>query len=266
MQVVKGYPDGLFNWVDLATTDLNGAKAFYSELFGWETAEIPIDGGGVYLMFQIDGHDVAGAGSLDAEMQAQGVPPHWSSYVKHADVDGATQKAADAGGQVLFPPMDVMDAGRMTMVQDPSGAVFGIWEPHNHIGAQLVNRPGALVWNELQTRDLDAAKDFYRDVFGWEYNVDEQGYVVCIQDGRVQAGMMAIGEDWDENVPPNWTVYFMADDIEETARRAGELGGAVIVPPTSAGELGTFAVIRDPQGGVFTAMAFNGEPDPPPGH
>lgn len=266
MQVVKGYPDGLFCWVDLATSDLEGAREFYSGLFGWEAEEIPTGEDSVYLMFRMAGNNVAGAGSLDAQMEAQGVPSHWSSYVKHDDVDGIAQKAVKAGGQVLFPPMHVMEEGRMTMIQDPSGAVFGVWEPRNHTGAQLVNRPGALTWNELQTRDLDAAKAFYHDVFGWEYKVDAQGYVACSQDDRVQAGMMAMDENWDENAPPNWAVYFLVDDIEETARKVEELGGDIVVPPTAAGEMGEFSVIRDPQGGVFTAMEYRGAADPPPGY
>ena len=266
MQVVKSYPDGLFNWVDLATTNLSAAKEFYGGLFGWEAEEIPIDEENVYVMFRIQGNNVAGAGSLDEAMQAQGVPPHWSSYVKHDSVDAVAQKASDSGGQVLLPPMDVMEEGRMTMIQDPAGAVFGVWQPRKHIGAELVNRPGALVWNELQTRDVEAAKRFYHDVFNWDYQVDDQGYVACYQEGRVHAGMLAMDDSWDESIPPNWAVYFMVDDIEETVDRVEELGGRVMVPPTPAGELGAFAVIADPQGSVFTAMEFQGEVSPPPGY
>jgi len=266
MQVVKAYPDGLFSWVDLATSDLDGAKAFYGSLFGWEAEDVPVGDGSVYVMFRIEGHNVAGAGELDAERKAQGVPPHWASYINHSDVDTIAGRAAGAGGQVLFPPMDVLEDGRMTMIQDPAGAIFGVWQPRNHIGAQLVNRPGALVWNELQTRDLEAAKAFYTDVFGWEPRVDAQGYVACYQEGRAHAGMMAMDDEWDENIPPNWAVYFMVDDIEETADRVKQLGGTIIVPPTTAGELGKFAVIQDPQGGVFTAMEFQGPVAPPPGY
>lgn len=266
MQVVKGYPDGLFCWVDLATTDLEGAKEFYTGLFGWEAEEIPAGEENVYMMFRIEGNNVAGAGSLDPQMEAQGVPSHWMSYVKHDDVDRIVQKAVEAGGQVLFPPMDVMEEGRMTMIQDPTGAVFGTWQPRNHTGAQLVNRPGALTWNELQTRDLEAASKFYSDLFGWEYQVDQQGYHACSQDGRVHAGMMAMDENWDENVPPNWAVYFLVEDIEETVDRAEELGGNIVVPPTAAGEWGTFSVIQDPQGGVFSAMEYQAAADPPPGY
>lgn len=265
MQEVTSYPDGIFCWVDLATTDLEGAKEFYASLFDWETSDIPTDVGNVYTMFQIEGKNVAGASVMNPEMQAQGMPPFWSSYVKHDDVDAIAEKADEAGGQLLSPPFDVMEEGRMVMIQDPSGAIFGVWQPRNHIGAQLVNRPNALVWNELQTRDGEAALSFYKTVFGWEDQVDENNYYVFKQNGRIQAGMLLMDESWDENIPPNWAVYFMVEDVEATTAKVEELGGKVLVPPTPAGEMGKFTVAQDPQGGVFTMMQFDGEVDPPPG-
>jgi predicted enzyme related to lactoylglutathione lyase len=217
-------------------------------------------------MFRIKGNNVAGAGSLEPEMQAQGVPSHWSSYVKHDDVDAVAAKAGAAGGQVLFPPLDVMEEGRMTMVQDPSGAVFGVWQPRNHTGAELVNQANTLVWNELQTRDVEAARKFYGDVFGWQYEVDDQGYVACYLDGRVHAGMIPMDETWGEHIPPNWAVYILVEDIQATVARVKELQGTVAVPPTPAGEMGEFAVIQDPQGAALTVMEFQGPADPPPGY
>ena len=265
MHVVKSYPDGIFNWVDLSTTDIAGAKKFYSALFDWETADIPIgDGAEFYTMFRIDGHNVAGGGPLPPEMQAQGIPPFWTSYVKHDNADAIAQNVSAAGGMLTMPPMDVMEEGRMMMALDPTGASFGVWQPKNHIGAQVVNVPNALVWNELQTRDTNAARDFYGAVVGWEYDTDENNYVMCKTNGRVQAGMMAIDDSWGD-VPNNWSVYFMVDDLEAKVAKVGELGGNILVPITSAGEMGKFAVVQDPQGGVFTIMHFNGPGDPPPG-
>lgn len=264
MHVVTEYPNGLFSWVDLSTSDVEGAKAFYTGLFDWEAVDMPTPMGPPYTMYKIDGKNVAGMGPMSPDMQEQGIPPIWTSYVKHEDVDAVVAKAAAAGGTVVMPPMDVMEEGRMALVQDPTGAVFGVWQPKNHIGAQLVNMANTLVWNELQTRDVDAAEKFYDAVFGWEYAVDDTGYGAISNDKRVQAGMMAIQESWGP-VPPNWSVYFMVEDLDASVAKAQELGGNIMVPPMAAGEMGRFAVVQDPQGGVFTIMQFNGPVDAPPG-
>lgn len=264
MNVVKQYPDGIFCWVDLSTTDTAGAKAFYSGLFGWDAVDMPTDMGGMYTMMQIDGKNVAGLGELPPDMQAQGIPPFWGSYVKHDDVDSVAARAAAAGGHVMFPPMDVMSEGRMTMIADPTGAAFGVWQPRNHIGAQLVNMPNTLVWNELQTRAADAARAFYEAVFGWDHSADATGYGMYSLEGRVHSGMMQMDDSWGD-VPPNWSVYFMVADVAASTARAQELGGSVLVPLQAAGEMGTFSVIRDPQGAVFTIMQFNGPVDTPLG-
>ena len=265
MQIVKQYPDGNFSWVDLGTTDTEAAKAFYGSLFGWSFLDIPTDSGVVYSMAQIEGYNVAGVGPLDPGMQEQGIPPHWSAYVKHDDVDAVAAKASEAGGTVLFPPFDVMDSNRMTMIQDPTRAVFGVWQPAQHIGAQLVNIPNTLTWNELQTNDLVAAQEFYGAVFGWTYEVDANGYVACNVEDRTQAGMMAIQKDWGE-IPPNWTNYFLVADIDASAAKVTELGGDLHVPPSPAGEIGKFAVVQDPQGGFFSIIEYAGPAAPPPGY
>ena len=263
MHIVKGYPDAVFAWVDLSTNDTEAAKAFYTGLFGWEYDDMPLGDFGFYTMYQIDGHNVAGMGPMPPDME--GVPPFWSSYVKHSDVDSIAAKTEEAGGTVMMPPMDIFDSGRMGMFQDPTGAVFGVWQPNNHIGAQVVNQPNALVWNELQTRDKEGARAFYRSVFGWGDNEDESGYVTYAVDGRVQAGMLQMDENFPDYVPANWMPYFMVEDVEATAAKAQELGGTLMMPPHEAGQMGTFTVIQDPQGAVFTAMQFNGPTDTPPG-
>lgn len=265
MKVVTEYPDGVFCWVDLATTDAEGAKAFYSGLFGWETLDIPTDMGSVYTMFQIDGKNVAAVSVMNPDMQAQGMPSHWSSYVKHSDADAVAARVTKAGGTLMMPPMDVMDSGRMFFATDPSGAAFGVWQPANHIGAELVNMPNTLVWNELQTRDMEGSLAFYEAAFDWTHDSDPHGYVMFKAGDRIQAGMMEIDESWGP-VPPNWSVYFMVEDVDAATAKVGELGGNVMVPPTAAGEMGRFAVVQDPQGSVFTVMQFSGPVDAPPGY
>lgn len=264
MQIVKKYPDGLFSWVDLSTSDQEGAKAFYGGLFGWEFDDRPISEGMVYTMCLIDGYSVAGIGPLPPDLQAQGVPPNWASYVKHDDADTIAAKITEAGGTVMMPPMDVMTEGRMVMALDPTGAVFGVWQPNDHIGAQIVNAPNSLLWNELQTHDVEAAKAFYSSVFGWTNKADENDYVVFSVDDRMQAGMMAIQKEWGD-VPPNWSAYFCVADVEVAVAKVHELGGTVIKPPMSVGEMGKMAVVQDPQGGIFTVMEAS-MVDAPPGY
>lgn len=266
MQIVTKYPDGIFCWVDLSTTDPAGAKAFYSGLLGWEAEDLPISVGGVYTMFKLHGQNVAGGGELPPDMAAQGIPPFWASYIKHDNADEVAAKITAAGGNLMFPPMDVMAAGRMVMAIDPSGATFGVWQPGDHIGANLVNIPGTLVWNELQTRDTAAAKAFYNTVFGWTGEADNSGYVMFEQDGRRHAGMMGMDESWDAAIPAHWEIYFAVDDIAATAEKAKELGGMVLMGPFPAGAVGTMAVIRDPQGAVFSVIQMATPADPPPGH
>ncbi len=265
MQVVKNYPNGVFCWVDLATTDPEAAKAFYTGLFGWEYEDLPTDMGIPYTMFRIEGKNVTALSAMMSDMQAQGVPPYWSSYIKHDNVDAVAAKVTEAGGTLMMPPSDVMDSGRMAFAQDPTGAAFGIWQPAGHIGAELVNMPNTLVWNELQTRDSEAAKAFYSAVFDWTYGSDSSGYILCQENGRTQAGIIQMDENWGDEIPNNWGVYFMVTDLAASVAKVKELGGNIIVPPTAAGEMGKFSVVQDPQGGAFTIMQFDGPVDSPPG-
>src|SRR3954447_17357652 len=157
------YEPGTFSWVELATHDAQGAKAFYGELFGREYDDNPVgEGDAVYSMAKRDGRFVG------AVFQSDQGTPHWNSYITVASVDEAAAKAGEAGGHVAAEPFDVMDAGRMTVVQDPTGAAVCLWEAKRHIGAGLVNAPGALSWNDLMTTDVGKAAEFYSQVFGWE--------------------------------------------------------------------------------------------------
>jgi predicted enzyme related to lactoylglutathione lyase len=204
-------------------------------------------------------------GTMLPEMREQGIPPFWTSYVNHSDADSIAAKVEEEGGTVTFPPMDIFESGRMATFLDPEGAACGVWQPKEIIGAEVVNQPNALIWNELQTRDGANARKFYGSVFGWGDNEDDGGYVTYAVDGRVQAGMIQMDENFPDSVPANWMPYFMVEDVQATADKAAELGGTVMMPPHAAGEMGTFTVIQDPQGAVFTAMKFNSPADTPPG-
>src|SRR6201986_4062246 len=160
---------GTFSWTDLNTTDQEGAKAFYSGLFGWEITDMPVGDASVYSMAAIDGNWVGAISPQPQQQRDAGVPPSWNSYITVDDADATAARAGELGANVHAPPFDVMDAGRMAVIQDPQGAFFMIWEPRKNIGAELVNAPGAFCWNELYTSDLEAAKRFYGELFGWQW-------------------------------------------------------------------------------------------------
>jgi predicted enzyme related to lactoylglutathione lyase len=153
----------------------------------------------------------------------------------------------------------------MLMAQDPTGAMFGVWQPRNHTGAQLVNLPGTLAWNELQTRDPERALEFYSAVFDWTGTADDTGYITIFSDGRLNGGVMSMAESRAE-VPPNWAVYFNVADVDVSAAKAKELGGKLLMPVADAGDVGRFTMVQDPQGAIFSIITFNGPTTPPPGY
>jgi len=246
------YAPGTFSWIDLATTDQDAAKQFYGQLFGWSAVDNPVGDGVVYSMMQLDGKDVAGIGPQPEQQRDAGAPPAWNSYVTVDSADAAADRAQKLGGTVHAPAFDVMDVGRMAVIQDPQGAYFMAWEPKQHIGASLVNMPGALSWNELASPDPEASAGFYRELFGWNVEPFEgmDGYLaVQTSDGHGNGGIRTAAE----NEPSYWLVYFGADDAEAGAARAAELGANPLVQMDIG--VGKIAVLQDPQGAVFALYA-----------
>ena len=248
------YPNGVFSWTDLTTTDQDAAKQFYSALFGWEADDLPVGDDVVYSMMRLGGSSVAAISAQPDQQRDAGVPPLWNSYITVDSADDALARAQELGATIHAGAFDVMDAGRMGVVQDPQGAFFMVWEPKDNIGAQLVNEPGAFTWNELASPDVDASAGFYGDLFGWTTDAMEGGpfpyLVIKTADGRSNGG---IRPQMPEE-PPNWLVYFGSDEIDAAATRIEELGGSKLAGPMSIGP-GRFAVVRDPQGAVFALYA-----------
>lgn len=268
MQEVQHYPAGTFCWVELATSDAAGAKAFYGELFGWQAHDMPADEHGVYTMLKLHGKDVAGLYELGPEQRAQNVPPHWFSYVAVDDADAATEKVGALGGTVIAPATAVDPAGRMAIVQDPTGAVFGLWQAGEHIGARLVNMPNTWVWNELNCIDTDKAAAFYGGLLGWTSQATPMGdgvvYTSFQNQGRMTGGMASMNPESGE-MPAAWSVYFMAADCDATVAKAADLGGTVLQPAFDIANIGRFAVLQDPQGAVLLIGQMEWV-DPPPGY
>jgi predicted enzyme related to lactoylglutathione lyase len=237
------HPPGTFSWAELATGDAEAAKAFYTQLFGWEYDDNPAGDDQIYSMAKRDGRYVAALFSADQ-------PPHWNCYVTVTSADETARQAAANGGSVMAEPFDVMEVGRMAVIADPAGAALCLWEPRAHIGAGLVNTPGSLAWNDLVTPDPEGATAFYGSLFGWTFEEipNAGGYRVIRNGERSNGGVFPQQEG-----PPAWIPYFGHDDTERLAREIGDLGGRLYNGPVQV-PAGTFAVLADPQGAVFAVL------------
>ena len=251
---------GTFSWPELATTDQKAGVAFYKALFGWDVNEQPIGPTEVYSMFQVRGKPVGAASTQQPQERQMGVPPHWNSYVTVANVDESAKKAESLGGKVFMPPFDVMDAGRMAVLQDPTGAVFEIWQANRSIGAEILNEPGALCWTELTTTDTKAAEKFYTGLFGWTPKHSAAGapmeYTEFSVNGQPSIGMMAKPAEMPAHIPSYWMPYFQVADCDASTAKAKELGGRVMVGPQDIPNTGRFTIVTDPQGAMFAVFQF----------
>jgi predicted enzyme related to lactoylglutathione lyase len=251
---MPAYAPGTPCWVELSSPDADASAAFYGALMDWIATEAgPLEETGGYRMFQHEGRNVAG---LMRHMQ-EGQPTAWSTYVSVRDADESAEKVRAAGGDVLVEPMDVMELGRMGFFADPAGAAFGVWEPRGFSGADLVNEPNSLCWNELATRDVEASRGFYPAVFGWAAGRPgfeaPESYTVWQLDGRPVGGMREMPSDVPPHVPAHWGVCFAVGDCDAVVARAAELGATTVVEPTNI-PVGRFAGIVDPQGAGFAVM------------
>jgi predicted enzyme related to lactoylglutathione lyase len=247
-----GYDPGTPSWVDLATPDPADAKRFYGELFGWEAEDAgPPEETGGYAMFKLRGKLVAGIGPLMDENQ----PAVWSTYVATDDADAAVARATEAGGQAIVEPMDVMDAGRMAFIMHPAGGAVGVWQPDRHRGAELVNEPGTLTWNQLHTSDQDGAAAFYSAVFGWT-KADFGGMSVFNLGEKGIGGLAPMPAMLPPGMPPFWMTVFGNEDTDATAAKTVELGGQVLGEPGDIPDVGRFAVLADPQGVAFGVITL----------
>jgi predicted enzyme related to lactoylglutathione lyase len=243
---------GTFSWTDLSTPDAQASKDFYGGLLGWEFEDSPVPdeaGGGVYVMARLGGRSAA------AMFETSERHPAWASYVTVEDADRAAARAAELGANLLAEPFDVMDVGRMSTIQDPTGAVFCIWQPRTSIGAEVVNGHGALSLNQLNTTAPEAAERFYAELFGWRFERmkgSDTPYWGIYRGERVNGGMMQLPEG--APAPPHWLVYFGIDDIEAGAEQIGAAGGTLMIPPQEVPG-GRIVVAQDPQGAVFALVA-----------
>ncbi len=256
MKEIKKHEPGTFCWVDLGTTDAEGAKKFYTKLFGLTAVDSPAGPHMVYTELQWNSKQVAGLYAMNKEQPDQGIPPHWNSYVTVENVDTTIEKVKALGGTVILEPFDVFDAGRTGMFQDPTGAFLAVWQPKEHIGAAYKNIPGTLCWNELGTKDTEKAKSFFSQLFGWNAQTNKMGdmlYTSFMLRDQAVGGMYQISEEMGD-IPPHWLPYFAVEDCDQTVSQAKDLRGSVLTPPMDIEEVGRFAVLKDPQGAVFAVI------------
>ncbi|GAA4482228.1 VOC family protein [Rhodococcus olei] len=257
MPTRSSYPEGVPCWVDLSAADPSAAKTFYTRLLGWEFEDMPNPGGGIYSMARLHGHYVGAVGGQPPGTP-EDTPSHWNTYLAADDVTAVTARVAGAGGQVLMGPDDVGESGRMAFVADPTGAVVGLWEAGQHIGATLEKETGTLVWSELITPDPAAALAFYRDVIGMTHTeapMPDGTYTLLHAGGEDIGGCTTPRMP---QVPTHWHVYFATDDADASAEIATTAGGSVMAEPFDVPGAGRIAVIADPTGGVFSVI----RPDP----
>jgi predicted enzyme related to lactoylglutathione lyase len=245
----RAWPEGTPNWVDLAVGDIAAASAFYAELFGWNPVDAGPDAGG-YVSCRLDGNPVAGIGPLPFD----GAPATWSTYFAVDDVDATTARAAQAGGRALMEPFDVFDLGRMCFAGDPEGATFGLWQAKTHFGVGVYNEPGALVWNDLHTRQFDAAKAFYGELFGFtfdEMHTPELTYAsIKRADGEPVAGLSDDSATLPEGAPPYWLAWFGAADVDTVTDKVDQIGGSVLMSPVDF-QWGRMSIVTGAQGELF---------------
>jgi predicted enzyme related to lactoylglutathione lyase len=253
MTNIDKHPAGSFCWVELATTDQAAAKNFYGSIFGWTPNDNPMGPGEVYTIFKLEGRDAAAGYTLRADQSARNVPPHWMLYILVDKVDASAAKVPQLGGTVIATPFDVMDAGRMAVITDPTGAHFCLWQATRSNGIQIAHVHGTLCWADLSTPDPKRASDFYSGLFGWQIFADpkdKSGYL-HIKNGEHFIGGVPPAAYRQPGTPAHWMAYFQVDDVDATANKAKEMGAKLFLAPMSMEGVGRMSVIADPQAAVF---------------
>lgn len=253
MRNIDKHAAGSFCWIELHTSDQNAAKKFYSDLFAWNIHDNPMGPGQVYTEFKLQGRETAAACTMRPDETSQGIPPYWMIYIAVENADATATKVQQLGGKTFGPAFDVMDAGRMAIVQDPTGAVFCIWQAKKNAGIGIAEVNGTLCWADLSTPDVKRASDFYSAFFGWQIAADPKdtsGYL-HIKNGEHFIGGVPPSKYRQPGTPPHWLAYFLVDDVDATAAKAKGAGANFYIPPMTVEGVGRMSVIADPQGAVF---------------
>lgn len=246
-----------FCWINVMTPKAAEAKRFFGDLLGWSFGEMPGVPGGELIRT-----GTGGAGALmdlDAGALPPGTPPAIGVLIKVDDAAATVTKVESLGGRAEGPT-EVMENGRMALCTDPTGAIFGLWEPKKRQGMDADSHAhGAPGWYEVMSHDATRAASFYAELFGWE--VEAQETMPGKTYRRFKLGELPIGGaiQLDErmgDIPSHWGVYFSVDAIEQTAEKTQQLGGEVCMPITQIPGVGRFTLLRSPQQVAFHVMEW----------
>jgi predicted enzyme related to lactoylglutathione lyase len=249
---ITKHEEGAFSYSDLQTTDLDSATTFYTDLFGWKTDDVPMSEqpGEIYRQFTKNGKIVCAAANQRPEQVQAGAPPMWNVYFTVDDVDLKAKEAEAAGGTVHVPPFDVFDAGRMTVISDPAGAYFCLWQPKESIGSYVMHEANTVDWAESGSTDVPKARDFYKQVMGWTHedmNMTEgPTYTLFSAAGEYVAGLMP------SQMPMSyWSMYFQVEDCPGMTNKAKSLGAQTMLENMTVEGVGTMSICTDQQGAMF---------------
>jgi uncharacterized protein len=242
---------GRFDWYDLMTTDVAGAKAFYTKTLGWKMA--PWDQGD-YEMWSAGDMAIGGVMALPPELKKLGVPPHWMAYIETDDVDATAKKAQQLGGKIANPPADIPKVGRFAVLTDPQGVSFAVFKPLEGV-PDMPHKAGFFSWHELHTTDNEAAWKFYAELFGWKHTRSmDMGpggtYRMFGLDSQNSMGGMS-NMAKVQNTPPYWLYYVSVDNLDTTVADIQKNGGKILNGPMEVPGGDRIAMCMDPQGGMF---------------
>jgi hypothetical protein len=244
---------GSFCWLELATTDQAAAKSFYTSLFGWAAEDQRMGPDMAYTIFKIGGKDACGGYQLMKEQIDAHVPPHWLPFIRVSSADASAGRAVQLGARQIVAPSDIPNVGRFAVLEDPAGAHICIFQPAQHRGMTVFGEVGALCWADLNSRDPERSAKFYGDWLGWTYDIGKDGYRHIINGaskddmiGGIPPRMHA-----PPGTPSHWMSYFHVADCKGVAAKAARLGASTLLPADVMADVGTIAVLADPQGAVF---------------
>lgn len=247
---------GQFCWLELTAIDWQQAKDFYCHLFDWRAEDEDIGDGMFYTTMYVGNNVVAAMFQRTPEQENKGVMTHWLSYIAVDSVDATLEVIAPLNANIIAGPHDVMDAGRIAVIEEPNGAVFAIWQANQHAGIALRDAPGSLCWSELATLNRENSKTFYQQIFNWQFDdKDMMGmtYTELKSGEHQEGGILEMTEEWGDT-PPHWMNYFAVESCDIACEKAESLGATICVPTTKIPDVGYFSVINDPQGATFSII------------
>jgi predicted enzyme related to lactoylglutathione lyase len=258
MTMRTGFAEGELCWTDLQTSDVEAAKAFYAEVFGWRYEDFPTPDGRSYAKAYLGGDLVTVIAPQTPEQESAGDPGRWNVYFAVDDARDLAAELAHSSGRLDFGPEPVGDTGVMVFFAPPGGGTTGAWQAGTHFGAARDQEAGALAWAELLTPEPQAAVGFFQQILGHdvtEYPQDDGGtYTTLMVNGAEVAGIARVPGDAQDTLQPGWQVYFGVSDVPAAVQAAVAAGGVVLIEPEEAGEAGSIATLQDPQGGVFNLL------------